>query len=409
MNAAGSTHDGAAGSTDIEPQRVTNVAALCRSAEGEQQCKKRVNEYRVPENSSTKASTVSSDKNPTLSAAQKLSTFKFVKSGRKRASNSSCEVATSSKRHLICTDDVQCGKDSPVSDDIMDLPDVMDVPVNDDVMDVSYSRREVPDDVIAQTLNRKDTGLPSVYASSNSGHVDIRKSMFQVPSTGIRHAATFTACTTPTFRLSSSGRPLYQSGHEDSMVVTPSWRSSPSDLAKPIRSVNRTLANRTSDLTTPTRLGYDTSLSKHRFSASNQFQLDQISSTPPNSFSNNVKAVTPRPQPTPSMGSTSTPYDRQRPCSSTPVNRPSSHSTVSSSTPLSQKLAPSIVTPLNRKPSRAGFTTPLNKQPAPLICTPSAVPNSNIVDILRTPVPLAQRKFPGPAGLLPPIVRVLYA
>ena len=402
----------------------------------------------VPVSHETSTSS-SDDMNPTVSAMQRLSTFKFVKSKRKRASNGSGEVAIFPKRHLP-------SMNVPTGDD-----DVMDVPIDD------ISINHVALGGVSSKLCGAPTALSTGNARSSSSSSDLDSSVdfkrsinpvSQVSSANLGGLGTLTACTvsaTPVFRLPPGVGPSLHSDHRSTTIVTPSRQAEPkpsrlsSNLATPTRIVNSALSNRTANFAKPLRLGSNLATPlvssapgkngttpialgcKHRATTSSQFKstAEQRSSTIPSHCSDsmtpfNSPSITQSPsnQHPPSMissislstsvDSLSTPLQTapirslNRPSTtsySTPVSRPSS--VVSSSTPLHHKLTPSIATPLNRVPPSAGSITPLTKQPAPLICTPSARPDFDTVDILRTPVPLAQRKFPGPAGLLPPMVR----
>lgn len=430
---------------------------------------------------STKASSVSSDLK--MSAMQRLSAFKFVKSGRKRATNGSVEVAVPPKRHLPSTE-------GPIGDGIVDecFDDVvMDVPrpVGGDL-----SSKE---DMVS-TLHRPH----SILSTGNTNLKDSHNLSADLDSHGKSSSAEFQVSginergATPVFRLPPGIGPSHHSKLRDSSVVTPSRQVGPktfglssniltstapsnatsdfarpsrlsSGLTTPTRLISDAQSSRTaefakpsrssSDLSTPTRVvtsapsnrtadfGCEASPLRHTVTTSSQFE-STTKQTTSNHFSDRVKKLTPFDTPSisrsstgqsgppltrslnkqhfPSMNSSlstsvdslSTPlqsvsrslYGQSTTSFSTPISGPSS--VVSSSIPLRHKLTPSIATPLNRHSSRAGLTTPINKQPTPLICTPSAEPNSDVVDIVRTPVPLAQRKFPGPAGLLPPLVRV---
>lgn len=69
----------------------------------------------------------------------------------------------------------------------------------------------------------------------------------------------------------------------------------------------------------------------------------------------------------------------------------------SSNAPSRISTTPSVYsTPQSRRMPSSAITA--------LICTPTNEPGSTGVGIMRTPVPLPRRKFPGPAGLLPPLV-----
>jgi len=94
------------------------------------------------------------------------------------------------------------------------------------------------------------------------------------------------------------------------------------------------------------------------------------------------------------------------------------------STPLNPAHLVRPAPSLTPRTSSAKFTTPTknqgavisslrcsSKRPHPstptsaLMCIPSSTPSYSGIDILRTPVPVPQRKFPGPAGLLPRLVK----
>ena len=201
-------------------------------------------------------------------------------------------------------------------------------------------------------------------------------------------------------------------GMETSEVLTTSDSSSnrevPPSIATPLN--NETARSITTPINRQRGPGFATPIKSQSAAAINRQSVPSTSQ-----FATPISR-----QSAPSTSQFATPISRQSAPSTsqfaTPISRQSAPSTSQFATPISRQSAPStsqFATPTSRQsaPSTSQFATPISRQSAPsirqaapLICTPSAHPDSNTVEILRTPATLAQRKFPGPAGLLPPLV-----
>ena len=207
---------------------------------------------------------------------------------------------------------------------------------------------------------------------------------------------------------------------EDSMHVDTSSNGMQDPISEQVQSGFTTLS---SSLTTPTRSMYGSKPQRHLVTPTSSFSTPTKPPTHRTSIASIARAARQ------SSGKQSTPLHIHDPTSNIsttdrfPANnyqralgdlRPSSDNAThrghvsGDCTPLGRQSASDgsrggeFSTPLNRHtPLGAGYSTP---QPTPLVCTPSKEPDSCGVEILRTPVALVKRKFPGPAGLLPPLV-----
>ena len=103
-----------------------------------------------------------------------------------------------------------------------------------------------------------------------------------------------------------------------------------------------------------------------------------------------------------SQSSNSTPL----PLTSLKTARPASSAFSTPIAPRNRSATPTphvaAVSSLHGPSKRPHLSTPTSA----LMCTPASTPGSSGIEILRTPVPVPQRKFPGPAGLLPRLVKV---
>ena len=345
------------------------------------------------------------------STAQKLNSFRFVKSSnsRKRYSiddNESCpkrkssgdatdaNISLSERREEPSHGDVS-PREAPVSSSECAVERNLSHPVTH-----GYA---TPSSVTTPTISGK---LQADFTTPTSSLTAPSKS----PSSKFQ-----TGFTTPTSHFTTPN----QSGPASKLQTR-----STSSLTAPTKSgqLQAGLATPTSGFTTPTKPP------AHRNSIASIVRTIQQSSSSSTPLSRQAVSFDSSQQPV--LGNT-TPSRRSAPENCTPLRRQSlpgnstplcGQSAPGNSTPLCGQSAPGNSTPLcgqstSVDPRGAGFSTPLNRrsappgdgystpQPTPLICTPGSGAGS-AVDIVRTPVPLAKRKFPGPAGLLPPLVCV---
>lgn len=213
-----------------------------------------------------------------------------------------------------------------------------------------------------------------------SAHI---QSGFNTPTNSVCHHNT-TRVDTPTLELATSTEP---SLHQSSIASVISTFRQSSSLLKSSSASDISNKNPVPMNITPVRKSVPTNSIPLRRLATNATPLHQ------NSVS--VDSGT---------GGFSTPFNR--PCAppvdtnpgdkySTPQQTSRDKYSTPQPTSRDKYLTPQLT-------SRDKYSTP---QPTPLICTPSSGAGpSGGVDILSTPVVLAKRKFPGPAGLLPPLV-----
>ncbi len=357
------------------------------------------------------------------SAAQKLDSFKFVKISNSRKRNSSDDNEATPlhpKRKSLDNDD----------EAIASLLNREEVSASDGIL----MNREASLGCLDSDMNTETTDIHRHNLTSEKA--PLKQSGFSTPSNVATPAelrssgslqASFTTPTKPPSHrnsIASIVRTIRQSSNPASSCTslssqtastvsqqpvlgdsTPSRKSTPLNYT-PLRGQSAPGHSSTTPLGMQSAPGHSSTTPLGRRSASGHSTTTPLGrqSAPGHS------TTTPLGRQSAPGHSTTTPHGRQ----STPGS--------SITTPLGRQSAPGNFTPMGGQPAalnlrRAGFSTPLNRQsappgdgystpqPTPLVCTPSTDADSCGVDIVRTPVLLAKRKFPGPAGLLPPLVQ----
>lgn len=315
------------------------------------------------------------------SAAQKLDSFKFVKISNSRKRNSSDDNEATPlhpKRKSLDNDD----------EAIASLLNREEVSASDGIL----MNREASLGCLDSDMNTETTDIHRHNLTSEKA--PLKQSGFSTPSNVATPAE------------------LRSSGSLQASFTTP---TKPPSHRNSIASIVRTIRQSSNPASSCTSLSSQT--------ASTVPQQPVLGDSTPSRKSTPLNYTPLRGQSAPGHSST-TPLGRQSApghYTTTPLGRQSTPGS-SITTPLGRQSAPGNFTPMGGQPAalnlrRAGFSTPLNRQsappgdgystpqPTPLVCTPSTDADSCGVDIVRTPVLLAKRKFPGPAGLLPPLVQ----
>ena len=323
------------------------------------------------------------------STAKKLSSFEFVRSTRKRTSIDDHKVVPSKKRlvddvtpHLqnkswVTKEDI-CTKMSSQSDGNNMMKDVISAQKNSTVNSTSW--KTTPSVVSSVTLPIKET-MPT--------NVD-------VPGCGTRQRSPFILQSLTSVPSSSLGSPFRTSKAD---IISSSTIASPQFTATSFR--------------TPTSSQFNASSAQRGVSSIATTPQGPITagSTSYNSIMINLtqqRGVSATPQCPIITGIVST----QRGVSATPqghitTGTVSNHTQSTMTMPTQQRGVSSNTighsTPIKRR-SNLMNCTPLNRRVTSMVSTPIDTSHSGAMEIMRTPVLLAQRKFPGPAGLLPPLV-----